>query len=183
TRGTRIPSTRSSGLRDRGSVCSNGTDGDRRGEPLCEVAERDGVAVLDPAVLPVEELEEDVGDADSLQCGAEGLGAQVEVVLVAVARVDVDRAEPAKDFRVVGNHPDRVPREPAIPDLGPEAAGLWIEGGANGSIRVARVAGAQPPPVRHVGVAALRERGPGAEVLPEALVRAAVVVSESPCDL
>jgi len=53
-------------------------------QTLREVADREWVAVLDPAVLCVEELEEDVGDPECLELTAERVGAEVEVELVAL---------------------------------------------------------------------------------------------------
>src|SRR5919201_5851662 len=88
----------------------------RRRQSLGEVAPAERIAVLDRAVLPVEELERDVRDAELLELAAERLGAQVEEVLVTRSRVDVDRAQGAKRVDPLASHPDRIPREPALPE-------------------------------------------------------------------
>src|SRR5207237_4991672 len=58
-------------------------------EPLGQVLQGQRIAPDDAAVLAVEELEEDPADAELLEYGPERPGAEVEVVLVALARVDV----------------------------------------------------------------------------------------------
>src|SRR5206468_7419808 len=88
-----------------------------RHESLREVAKRDRIAVLDRAVRPVEELEEHVRDADALERAPEADRAEVEIVLVALAGIDVDRAQAAQRVGVPVDHADRIPREPASPDV------------------------------------------------------------------
>src|SRR5579862_1546087 len=143
---------------------------------LGEIAQRDRVAVLDRAVRPLEELEEDVGDADRFERPAERLRAEVEEVLVAPARVDVDRAQPPQCVGVALRHPDGVPREPARPHVFAQAARPRLEGQLDRAVVVGRVAGRHRVDLEQRRVARLRERGPRAEVLPEALVRAVVRV-------
>src|SRR5436190_12209783 len=63
-----------------------------RRQPLGKVPERDRVAVVDPHVGGVEDLEVDVGDADALERPAKRLGAEVEEPLIPLTGVDVDRA-------------------------------------------------------------------------------------------
>src|SRR5436853_1611039 len=60
-------------------------------EALGEIAERERVAVLDPAVPGVEELEKEVRDSERLELAPESIRTEVEIPLVARARVDVDR--------------------------------------------------------------------------------------------
>src|ERR671936_2641285 len=154
--------------------------GKLRSEPLGEVPEREWVAVLDVPVPGVDELEGDVGDADLGKGAPEGLGAEVEVRLVARARVDPDPAQPAERVRVARDHPYRIPREPALPDLGHELARLGYERQPNRAVLVSRVAGGHAPGVQERVVGLARERRPRAEVGPEPLVGAVVVVAERP---
>src|SRR6478752_239867 len=110
-------------------------------QALGEVADRERVAVLDPAVAGVEELEEDVGDPELLQLAPECLGAEVEVELVALAGVDIERALAAQRVRVASRHPHGIPGEPPLPDVVPKHPGRGVEGEFNGSVLVRRVAG------------------------------------------
>src|SRR6266516_7499092 len=96
-------------------------------EALGQIADRERVAVLDPAVLRVEEFEEDVGDPERFELAPERVCTEVEVVLVALAGVDVDRAEAAQRVCVATRHPHRIPGEPALPDVVPEHPGGRVE--------------------------------------------------------
>src|SRR5262249_60204137 len=91
--------------------------------------ERQGVARGGVAVPPREEREGDdgVGDARAREGLPEGLGPEIEVVLVVSAGVDPDPARGAKRLAVHGREPHRVPGEPPLPYLGDELAGIEAE--------------------------------------------------------
>src|SRR5438093_13223021 len=101
----RIPCTRSSASAHRTrSSCS---------DLLCQPSQRDRITVRDPAVLSLEELEEDLRAADLLDDVPERLRAEVEEVLVGFARVDVDGLPRAHGIGPFPRHPHRIPGEPA----------------------------------------------------------------------
>ena len=136
------------------------------------------IAVLDRRVRRVEELEEVVGDARGLELAPERLRAEVEEELVALAAVDVDRRQGAQRVDSLRRHPHRVPLEPPRPDVLTQLAGLGVVGQLDGAVLVGRVAGRHAVVVEQHVVGVLRERRPRAEVLPEALERAVVVVAQ-----
>src|SRR5450759_76546 len=98
-----------------------------RGQALGEMAPADGVAKIYAAVTAIEELEE-VIDFELVQLGREGRGAQVEVVFVILAGIDVDGTHHTKRVRVFGSHADRIQLEPAAPNVVAQQAALRLEG-------------------------------------------------------
>src|SRR5689334_7232436 len=77
-------------------------------------ADRPWVAVRDPAVLAVEQLDR-VAHAVLLELLRERLGAEVQEPLIALAGVEVDPAHAGKRFLAALRHPHRVERQPALP--------------------------------------------------------------------
>ena len=77
-------------------------------------------------MLAVEELER-VRDAELVELGGEGPGAEVEVVLVALAGVDVDAPHRTQGVGVARRHHDRVVLEPELPDVVDQPAAGEIE--------------------------------------------------------
>ena len=67
-------------------------------------------------------------NAELVELGREGPGAEVEEVLVALAGVDVDAPHRAQGVGVVRHHHDRVVLEPEAPDVGDHPAAERIEG-------------------------------------------------------
>ena len=78
-------------LAARTDVSTAGSETALAREPLGEEPQRQRVPVLDRPVRGVEQLEQPRGHADLAQLVDERLRAEVEVVLVALAGVDVDR--------------------------------------------------------------------------------------------
>src|SRR6266480_551826 len=76
------------------------------------------------------------------------------------------------------HHAHGVHPEPALPDLRDQLARRGVERELNGAVGIGGVARRHAPVVQQVAVAVLRERGPAAEVLPEVLVRTAVLLPE-----
>src|SRR2546425_381084 len=97
-----------------------------RCQPLREILEADGIAVLDAAVGGIEELEEDVGHPDLHERPAERLGAEIQEKLVARPRIDVDGLHRSERRGVLVDHPHRVPCEPPLPGARDEGAGCGI---------------------------------------------------------
>src|SRR5205807_1628738 len=126
----------------------------------------------------VEELEENVGHANRLQRPAKGLRPEVEEILVTFARIDVNRPQLPQRVRMVWHHPDRVPTQPALPDLRNELAGHGVVGQVDRPVVICRVAGRHAPVVEKITVALPREGGAAPEVLPELIEGAMVVVAE-----
>src|SRR2546421_8577064 len=97
----RIPCTRSSASAPRTrSSCS---------DPLRQPLQRDRIAIRDPAVLSLEELEVDLRAADLLDDVPERLRPEIEEVLVGLARVDVDGLPRAHSVGPFPRHPHRIP--------------------------------------------------------------------------
>src|ERR1700722_20742519 len=65
----------------------------RGGQSFGQIPQRDRIAILDPHVGGIKELKRNIGDADSLQGAAKRLRTEVQEPLVALAGVDVDRAQ------------------------------------------------------------------------------------------
>src|SRR5581483_11438280 len=170
TRGTCTGCTRSSASGRRASASWS--------ETLGQVPERQGVAPRDPAVLALEELEEDVLRAELLAHAAEGLGAEIEEVLVRLARVDVDGSEPAHGVRPRLRESHGIPAKPPFPDVRPELAAREVERHLHRPVLVGRVRGGHAPGVDELEVARLRDPGTSAEVLPEAFERPVVPVAQ-----
>src|SRR4029450_13883337 len=82
----------------------------RSREPLGQVLQAQRGAVLARRVRRVEELVEVVGDALSLELPPERLRAEVDEELVALAAVDVDRAQRAPGIASLPRHPPTPPR-------------------------------------------------------------------------
>ena len=114
-------------------------------EALRQPGDRVGVAPLDSAVRAVEQLEAHatVVDADGRELGAERLGPEVEVELVAAAAVDPDGAQATQR---VGAR-DR-PSEPGpMPAIGPRSrapAGRWTVRTAGERFRPGRSSSRRP---------------------------------------
>src|SRR2546423_13565178 len=146
-------------------------------QPFGQVFDGDRVAVLDRVMGGVEELEEDVSDPDGRQRPAKTFGAEVEEILVAPARIDVDGAHLAQGVGVTRHHANRVPAQPAFPDLGNHPARRGVVGQAHGAVLIGGVAGRHAPVVEQLPIPFLAERRPAAEVLPELLERTLVLVT------
>src|SRR5215204_5455341 len=97
-------------------------------EALGQEGEAGRVAVLDPGVGGVEQLE-DVLDPEAVELGRERGRAEVEPELVVAA----------------GGQVDRVEGQPARPDLVPEPAGGRVEGQRHPAVGLGRVAGGHGP--------------------------------------
>src|SRR5439155_23165624 len=78
------------------------------------------VPVVAGHVAGLEKLEPDPlgGDTRRPQRGVHRLGADIEEPLVPDARVDPNGPQPPERTSVFRDHPDRVPVQPALPDLG-----------------------------------------------------------------
>src|SRR2546430_14847751 len=116
----------------------------------------------------VEELEEVVVDPELVEATSERLGAEVEVDVVALAGVDVDRLLRPQRVCVARSHSHGVPGEPALPDFGNELAGERLVGEVNRPGLVGRVTRGPAPGAQESVVRLLLARRPGAEVLPAA---------------
>src|SRR5436190_4262598 len=92
-----------------------------------QLADRPRIAVGEPSVLAVEELE-GVLDAEFLELRGERLGAEVEEVLVALSGIEVDAAHRAQGIGMAGRHPNWIELEPACPDVVDELPGRDLEG-------------------------------------------------------
>src|SRR2546423_3430586 len=146
-------------------------------QPLGQVLDRDRVAVLDRVVGRVEQLEEDVGDANRLESASKGIRTKVEEILVAFTGVDIDRPHLPQDLGVLRHHPDRVPAQPAFPDFGDELPGCGVVGQTHGSVLVGRVTGGHAPVIEELAVAFPGEGGAAAEVVPELIEGAVILVA------
>ena len=147
-------------------------------------ADRLGVAPFDAPVGTVEQLEVDpvVVHADGRELSPEGLRTEVEVVLVAAPGIDPDGAQAAQRLGTRARHADRVPRQPALPDLGDQLAGRDVEGQLDRPVRIGRVAGGHGVLVDERRIGALRPARAGAEIGPEGVERAVVLVAELAAD-
>src|SRR5260370_42212422 len=76
-------------------------------------------------------------------------------------------------------HPDGGPTQPALPDFRDELARRGVVGQPHGAVLVGRVAGGHAPVVEKLAVAFSGEGGAAAEVLPELVEGAVIVLTES----
>src|SRR5919199_1072663 len=76
----------------------------RSRQPLGQVFDGEGVSVFDAHVRAVEELEGIVGDPELLEREAERLRSEIEIDVVAIAGVDVDRPLRAQRVGVAWRH-------------------------------------------------------------------------------
>src|SRR6266516_21350 len=109
-----------------------------RGYLVAEPGQRHRVPVVDGHVAGLEKLEPDRlgGDTRRPQRGVHRLGADIEEPLVPDARVDPNGPHPPERTRVLRDHPDRVPVQPALPDLGPDHPGPGVARQLHLAVRV-----------------------------------------------
>src|SRR5450432_1836140 len=138
------------------------------GDALAEPGKRKWVPVIDPGMRGVEQLKTDdfIGDTGLVQRHPERLRAEVEEEVVPGARVDPDRTQRPQRARVPRCHPDRVPVQPPLPDVGPQHPGAGIERQVDRAVLAGREAGRYPEDHQQVIVGFPGERDPGPEVVP-----------------
>jgi hypothetical protein len=126
------------------------------------------MAVLDADVARVEQFEVDgvVVDAGVGERAPKRGLPQVEEPLVALSRVDPDRALRAQRLGVGGGHSHRVPLQPAPPDLGDHGARVGVERQQGRAVGGGREARRHPEDLQQPHVLGLGEGDAGLEVSP-----------------
>ena len=79
---------------------------------------------------------------------------------------------------LLARHPHRVPREPALPDVGLQLAGREVEREVDAPVIVRRVARSHRVAVDENACRSSSRRGPRAEVLPERSYEPLVLVAQ-----